>query len=116
MLGSENPKILIEFYKKLFDIKTTWEDGEWAGFDCINCHLTIGPHSKVKGKAKEPERILINFEVSDVDKEFTRIKKLGMHVVAEPYHPMDDKSMTVATFADPDGNYLQLMSPMKKNN
>jgi predicted enzyme related to lactoylglutathione lyase len=36
-------------------------------------------------------------------------------VLREPYRPGDgddDGEMWVATFADPDGNYFQLMSPM----
>jgi predicted enzyme related to lactoylglutathione lyase len=32
-------------------------------------------------------------------------------VVAEPYHPMEDQKGTIATFADPDNNYFQLMTP-----
>ena len=72
--------------------------------------MHIGPHSEVKGKAKEPQRILINFETRQVKREFIRISALGAKVIAEPYQ-MD--SMWVATFADPDGNYFQLMSPWK---
>jgi predicted enzyme related to lactoylglutathione lyase len=34
-------------------------------------------------------------------------------VVREPYDPSGgDGDMRIATFADPDGNYVQLMSPM----
>ena len=116
MLGSDDPKKLITFYEKVLSHNAQWEDGDWGGFDCVNCHLTIGPHSEVHGKAREPQRILLNFEVVDVAKEFERIKKLGAEVIAEPYNPMEDDSMTIATFADPDGNYFQLMSPMKKSN
>jgi len=34
--------------------------------------------------------------------------------VQEPYDPGDeaDGDMSIATFADPDGNYFQLVSPM----
>lgn len=116
LIGSDNPKRLIKFYEKVFNHKSLWDEGNWGGFDCVNCHLTIGPHSEVHGKANEPQRILINFEVDDVAKEFERIKKLGAAVIAEPYNPMQDDSMTIATFADPDGNYFQLMSPMRKSN
>ena len=116
LVGSDNPKKLIEFYKKVLGSKPDWEDGEWAGFDCVNCHIMIGPHSELKGSAKEPQRIIINFEVSDVAVEFERVKKLGAKVIAVPYHPMEENSMTLATFADPDGNYFQLTSPMKKSN
>jgi predicted enzyme related to lactoylglutathione lyase len=43
--------------------------------------------------------------------EFERIKKLGAAVVAEPYNPAEDPKGMIATFADPDNNYFQLMSP-----
>lgn len=116
LVGSENPKKLIAFYAKVFGTKPTWDDGEWAGFEAVNCHFMIGPHSELKGQAKEPQRILINFEVADVKDEFERIKKTGAKVVVEPYAPMEEKGMLIATFADPDGNYFQLMSPEKKSN
>ncbi|OGG09376.1 hypothetical protein A2154_01130 [Candidatus Gottesmanbacteria bacterium RBG_16_43_7] len=70
--------------------------------------MTVGKHSEIKGVAKEPQRLIINFETNAVKKEFDRIKKLGAKVIAEPYQMMDS---WIATFADPDGNYFQLMSP-----
>lgn len=115
LLGSENPKKLIEFYQKVLDRESAWGDGEWGGFEVGNCFLTIGPHSEVKGKNHEPGRILFNFETSDVESEFDRIKKLGVKVVAPPYHPEQESGMMIATFSDPDGNYFQLMSPMEKS-
>ena len=45
--------------------------------------------------------------------EFERIKKLGAAVVAEPYPPAEDPKMMIATFADPDNNYFQLVTPME---
>lgn len=111
MLGSMQPKILADFYKKVLDKSPDWEDGTWAGWQMGNFHLTIGEHSEVKDKAKEPERIILNFETEEVKKEFDRIKKTGAKVVKEPY---EIDSMWIATFADPDGNYFQLMSPWKE--
>jgi hypothetical protein len=35
-------------------------------------------------------------------------------VIAEPYHMGDDQDFLIATLADPDGNYFQLVSPMKR--
>ena len=46
----------------------------------------------------------------EVQKEFDRIKSLGAIVIKEPY---DMGGMWIATLADPDGNYFQLMSPWK---
>jgi predicted enzyme related to lactoylglutathione lyase len=56
---------------------------------------------------------MLNFETSDVKGEFKRIKGLGVKVIADPYHMEDDQDSLIATFADPEGNYFQLVSPMK---
>lgn len=92
---------------------TNWGEDDWGGFDIGGGWLTIGPHDNVRGKAKEAERLIMNFETKDVMKEFERIKKLGATVIAEPYNPTQEDGMKIATFVDPDGNYFQLMSPMK---
>ncbi len=112
MVGSEDPKKLGEFYKKVLGQKETWEDGEWVGFQVGHCHLTIGPHSKIKGKSKEPARIMLNLETKDVKGEFARIEKLGAKVIAKPY-TIEGMEGDIATFSDPDGNLFQLMSPWK---
>jgi predicted enzyme related to lactoylglutathione lyase len=61
------------------------------------------------GNAKDPGRILINFETPEVKEEFTRIKSLGATVAHTPYEMGPG---WVATLIDPDGNYFQLISPM----
>jgi len=116
LIGSENPQELIAFYKKVFQKDPEWGEGDWAGFGVGNGYLTIGPHSEVKGKSKQPGRILINFETADVKGEFERIKGVGADVVAEPYQFEGEDGTWVATFADPDGNYFQLMRPMEASN
>ena len=108
MLGSHQPKVLAEFYKKVLGKSPDWEEGTWFGWQAGDCHLTIGEHSEVKEKAKEPQRVIMNFETKEVKKEFARIKKTGAKVIHDPY---EMEKMWIATFADPDGNYFQLMSP-----
>lgn len=108
MIGSHQPKVLGEFYEKVFKKKPDMEDGGWYGWQIGSAFLSIGEHSEVKGKAKEPQRIMLNFETEEVKEEFERIKKLGATVIAEPY---ELGGAWIATFADPDGNYFQLMSP-----
>ncbi len=113
LLSSDNPKRLIAFYEKVLDKQSTdWGEDEWGGFNVNGGWLTIGPHDKVKGASKEPERLMFNLETEDVPREFDRIKALGAEVIAEPYQPAQEQDMWIATFADPDGNYFQLMSPM----
>lgn len=57
---------------------------------------------------------MLNFDTDDVKGEFDRIKKLGVAVIAEPYQ-MEGFDMWIATFADPDGNFFQLMTPWEED-
>src|SRR6266568_5986414 len=111
LLFSETPDKLAEFYKKVFEKEPDWDEGGYSGFQLGEGMLIVGPHDKVHGENKTPERMIVNFETDDVEGEFERIKKLGAKVVAEPYHPGEAKEMLLATFADPDGNYFQLATP-----
>lgn len=110
LLFSENPKALVEFYKKVLESEPGWTGGDFTGFQVGDGYITIGPHDKVKGKSTNPERIMLNLETDDVKGDFERIKGLGAGIVAEPYRPSEE-DMWIATFADPDGNYFQLVSP-----
>jgi predicted enzyme related to lactoylglutathione lyase len=56
--------------------------------------------------------VIWNLETSDVDGDFARLRDAGAIVVREPYHPEGGGEMSIATLADPDDNYFQLMSPM----
>lgn len=113
LLFSENPRKLVDFYKKVLKKDVEWASGDFSGFKAGDGYLMIGPHTQVKGKSKNPERVIFNFETSAVREEFDRIKGFGAPVIAAPYHPGEEPSMWLATLADPDGNFFQLASPMK---
>ncbi|HSX53585.1 MAG TPA: VOC family protein [Patescibacteria group bacterium] len=113
MLGSQNAKKLADFYTKILG-KPGWHDGDWFGYSA-GANLIIGPHSEVKGMNDTPGRIMVAFDVTDVPKEFDRIKALGAKVIAKPYNPnKDNPDVWIATFADTDGNYFQLATPWKE--
>ena len=107
---SDNPKRLAEFYQKVFNKEPSWTNGEYAEFKTGGAYFEIGPHDQVKGQNKNPERMLLNFHVKDVESEFKRIKKLGVTVIKEPYKPVEDPRLTIATFSDLDNNYIQLIT------
>lgn len=69
--------------------------------------LYIMHHSKVKGKSKQPERFIVNFEVDNIEKEVARLKKAKVKLVQDIYHVEDYGQ--IATFSDVDGNYFQLV-------
>jgi len=114
LVFSEDPKKLSDFYGKVFQKNPDWVMEGYYGFNAGTMFLTFGPHDKVKGRNPNPDRMMYNFETRDVKVEFQRIKDLGAKVVAEPYPMGEDSDGWIATFADPDGNYFQLMTPWEE--
>lgn len=112
LIGSEDPKRLTDFYAKIFGTPP-WESGGFSGFQIGSGWLTIGPHDQVKGKNPDPGRLIWNIETTDVKGEFERLKTSGATVIQEPYQPGEEPGMWIATFADPDNNYFQIVSPME---
>ena len=108
MIGSAEPKALADFYEKVFARPADYADEGWYGWQFEGASLAIGAHSEVKGKAKEPQRVILNLEAEDVKKEYERVRGLGAVVVKELY---EMEGAWIATFADPDGNYFQVVSP-----
>jgi len=111
LIGSDNPQRLADFYTKLFG-EPTWSEGGYIGWMIGSGSVTVGPHDQVTGKNTQPGRIIWNIETPDVKGKFDRFKAAGAEVIAEPYGAGDSPEAQIATFADPDGNYFQLMAPM----
>ena len=113
LLFSANAKKLGSFYEKTFGLQKDFvaemgEDGEkLVAFKLKGAGFAILDHSKIKGKAKEPSRTIINFEVGNIKKEFARLKKAKVKVHEDIYHV--EGYGYIATFVDPDGNYLQIV-------
>jgi predicted enzyme related to lactoylglutathione lyase len=111
MIGTKQPQVLAAFYEKVLGKPADMvdqENGFW-GWQVGSAFMSVLDHSEMGGKTKDPGRIMVNFETSEVIEEFERIKALGATVVHEPY---DMGGGSIATLADPDGNYFQLMNPM----
>jgi len=117
LIGSDDPERLVEYYTKVLGAPV-FGDGGYTAWKIGSGFVTVGPHSEVHGKNAEPGRIIWNIESKDVKADFDRMKAAGAIVIAEPYAfevPPDASISTtsIATLADPDGNYFQLMSPME---
>jgi predicted enzyme related to lactoylglutathione lyase len=109
MVGSMQVHVMAEFYAKVFARPADMvEGGNEYIWKLGSAYFLVGEHSEMGGQSKEPGRVMCNFETEQLQEEFARIKVLGATVIQEPYQ-MDD--LWVATFADPDGNYFQLMTP-----
>ena len=111
LIGSENPERLVEYYAKLFG-EPAWNEGGYVGWMVGSGSFTVAAHDEVTGTNPQPGRIIWNIESADVQADFDRFTAAGATVIREPYG-FEGAGGLIATLADPDGNYFQLMSPME---
>ena len=111
LIGSEDPQRLVDYYSKLFG-DPGMAEGPYTGWQLGSGFMTVGPHSEVHGKNAQPGRFIWNIESADVKGDFERFKAAGAIVIAEPYEFEGAPGSAIATLADPDDNYFQLVSPM----
>ena len=112
MIGTKQSGVVVAFYEKALGMPADMVDAEngFWGWQVGSSYLSVLNHSEMGGDAKDHGRVMINFETTQVKEEFERIKSAGAKVIREPY------SMGggwIATLADPDGNYFQLVTPME---
>ena len=111
MIGTKQLKVLATFYEKVLGKPADMVDSEqgFFGWQVGSAFISVLEHSEMEGQAKDPGRVMFNFETAQVKEEFERIKASGGVVIREPYQIGEG---WIATLADPDGNYFQLMTPM----
>jgi predicted enzyme related to lactoylglutathione lyase len=112
MLGTMQLDVMSAFYEKVFGKPADMVEGDFYGWTVGNTFFSVGKHSEMGGKSKDPARVMLNFETKEVKEEFARIKEAGATVIKEPY---EMSGAWIATLADPDGNYFQLMTPWESD-
>jgi predicted enzyme related to lactoylglutathione lyase len=112
LIGSEDPKRLVDYYTKLFG-DPGFDEGGFTGWQIGTGWFAIGAHDEVRGTNAHPGRLIWNIETPEVKPEFDRLVAAGATVVREPYAPGAEDEGSICTFADPDDNYFQLVSPME---
>jgi predicted enzyme related to lactoylglutathione lyase len=115
MIGTKQPQALAAFYEKVLGKPAEMAEPEMGfyGWQVGSTFFSVMDHSEMGGSTKDPGRVMFNFETPNVKEEFARIKELGGVVIREPY---EMGGGWIATLADLDGNYFQLMTPMGPEN
>ncbi|HLA16473.1 MAG TPA: VOC family protein [Candidatus Limnocylindrales bacterium] len=114
LVGSDDPGRLVDYYSRLFG-EPSWSEQGYTGWRLGSGFVTVGAHDQVSGRNTQPGRIIWNLESDDVKGDFERLRAAGAIVVREPYTmSMGEEASDewIATLADPDDNYFQLVSPM----
>ncbi len=112
MIGTKQFDAMSAFYEKVIGKPADMVDQEngFVGWKVGSGYLGVLKHSEMGGNTKDPGRVMLNFETTQVQQEFERVKALGAKVIRAPYKMGDE---WIATLADLDGNYFQLMNPME---
>ena len=106
LIGTEHVGRLLSFYRDVLGLQTEMENEEFAVFRAsAGPQLAIGRHSEVKGKSRDPNRVMVDFAVDNCQAECERLSKQGVEFIRTP---SQDQGFIIATFLDPDGNVLQL--------
>jgi predicted enzyme related to lactoylglutathione lyase len=111
-IGSEDPKRLADYYTKLLGAPAM-EGGGYSSWEIDGSLITVGPHDEVNGKNAHPGRLVWSILTSDAKGDFARYRAAGATVVRELYEDADAPQFSIATFADPDDNYFQLVEHRK---
>jgi predicted enzyme related to lactoylglutathione lyase len=110
LMGTDNAPALVDYYTRVFG-EPSMSDASYTTWLLGNGSLSIGPHSEVHGKSDQPGRLILNIESDDVKADFARMRDAGAVVIREPYNFDEYPDYWIATLADPDGNYFQLVTP-----
>ncbi|MBA3823125.1 MAG: VOC family protein [Ktedonobacterales bacterium] len=69
-------------------------------------------HQAIHGAPPEPHRIMLTFDVGDIHHTATLLQQQGVIFIRQP--EQEWWGGWLATFRDPDGNYLQLLQPAEQ--
>lgn len=110
LFNSEDPQRLVRFYRDVLGLETSFGGEDGAEFPVGAVRIGLWQHSEVHGRARDPDRVIVNFLVDDVSAEYERLRGKGVDFIKSPTdEDWGGSPVTLATFRDPDGNLLQLL-------
>ncbi len=117
-LFSENPDKLADFYTRVLKFKQVVKVdriGEYGyGIEaCSGYKIWIAKHSKIKGKNKDPFRLILSFYVDNIADYFNAVKSEKSYTIIEEPNltcvEIPNEERLVGAFLDIDGNCVQMM-------
>ena len=104
---AERHSTMAAFYRDVIGLTPRSDRDGFINFEFGNLRLTIARHTGITGPTKDPLRVMINFDVADIQSVFQRLVVAGVEFARPP--EQEPWGGWIATFADPDGNTVQLM-------
>lgn len=102
-----------EFYVETLGLRPRSDRTHFVNFQLANlqlgaARLTVAVHETVEGISKDPLRTMVNLAVVDIDLAHQRLLAAGVPCLRAPSE--EHWGGRVATYSDPDGNTIQLMT------
>ena len=107
IIWTDNLAAMTAFYRDTLGLPLHSERPHFVAFEWCDMRFSIGAHTEVSGKTREPHRIMVNLATSDIRALHARLSAAGVRFIRPPER--EHWGGMVATFADPDGNLLQLL-------
>ena len=109
LIWTEGPRFeaMARFYRDTLGLVPRSSKDDFISFDWNGVRLSVGVHDRVRGRSADPLRVMINLAVEDIEAVHARLQRAGVSFTRPPER--EEWGGVVATFADPDGNTLQLM-------
>ena len=107
IISTDNLSKMNDFYVKLLEVQPDNYNDSHSSFHFADFKLIITTHDKVKGKAKDKYRQMINFSVDDIFKSYEKLKSLNVKIVQKPYQ--EEWGGYICTFEDIDENIVQFI-------
>ena len=106
-INSDQPDELLRFYRDVVGLPPHPDVNRESTLLAGGMELVFDSHSNVRGPAPQPERALLNLFVEDLAAEQARIEAQGVAFIRSAGR--ESWGGVISTFADPDGNYCQLI-------
>ncbi len=101
---------LAAFYRDVLQLPVRTDRAGHLAFEWPDgMRLTLGIHTLVTGTALDPHRVMLNLAAVDIIALADALRARGVVFVREP--SPQAWGGWIATFADPDGNLVQLLQP-----
>jgi extradiol dioxygenase family protein len=109
-IWSEHHKKLAEWYQNTLGLKirghTDHPNDDCYDMDTGTSFFSIGKHDKVKGKSRDPYRMMVGLQVESVSEVYNELKDKKITWIAKPFLAPTG-TVWCMTLQDPEGNIVQ---------
>lgn len=107
IIWTDNLERMVAFYRDTLGLPVHSIHRDFAAFEIGGMRFSVGLHSEVHGRARDPYRMMAHLGTNDIQATYSRLQEAGIEFLRQPER--EEWGGWVATFYDPDGNLLQLL-------